>query len=314
MAEISCQDKIGKNGLRPPPGLQPGDKLGIAAPASPFDRRAFEKGVSILSDMGYRPVWTEDLFARRGYLAGSDTGRARTLERLFIDPEIKAIICARGGYGSLRMLSLIDFEKVGRHPKIFVGFSDISALLAALGKFCSMVTFHGPTLTSLAGAAKITRESLAAAMVSTAPLEVEIPDAVVINPGRASGPLVGGNLTTLSHLLGTPFSPDYRGAILLLEDRGEAPYRIDRMLTQLRLAGCLDDLSGLVLGSFNDCGDVAEIHRVVREATEGRALPVLAGLPVGHGRTNLTIPLGLEAVLDTESGGLRFKAPPIIKR
>jgi len=218
------------------------------------------------------------------------------------------VLCARGGFGSLRTLNMVDFDAIGRHPKIFIGFSDITALLAALGKYAAMVTYHGPTLTCLAEASRESRDHLAGTLASAVPREVRGVGGPVLRGGQASGVLVGGNLTTLCHLLGTPFSPDYAGNILLLEDRGEAPYRIDRMLTQMRLAGCLEAVSGVVLGSFEGCGQAADIHRIVTDAFGADGIPILAGMPIGHGRCNLTVALGLAARLDTDVGTLSFSA------
>jgi muramoyltetrapeptide carboxypeptidase len=208
----------------------------------------------------------------------------------------------------MRILPFVDFGRISRHPKIFVGFSDLTALLAALGTCAGIVAFHGPTLTCLADSSPETRHSFAQALRSGAPEEIRLPSAVVIRGGKGAGPLVGGNLSILCHLLGTPFSPEYRGAILLLEDRGEKTYRIDRMLAHLKLAGCFDHLAGLIIGDFADCGDTDALFRMVADAVGDRRIPIMAGLDVGHGETNLTLPLGCPAILETDPGRLRFPA------
>jgi muramoyltetrapeptide carboxypeptidase len=297
-----------KKTFRLPAHLSPGDAVGIVAPASPFDRPTFERGATAIEAMGYRPVFSEGLFSRHGYLAGSDRHRAQQFSRVFCDPQIKAVLCARGGFGSLRILPHLDYERIGRHTKIFIGFSDLTALLAALGRHAGLAAFHGPTVIGLADAARETLDSLAETLRLGIPGEIRPREGAVIRGGRASGPLVGGNLTTLCHLLGTPFSPEYRGAILLLEDRGEKPYRIDRKLAHMRLAGCFDGLAGVVLGEFVDCGDTDAIHCLVDDAVDDPAIPILAGLAVGHGGINLTVPMGFPAVLETEPRRLRFAA------
>ncbi len=293
--------------LRKPRRLRPGAAIGIAAPASPFDRESFERGVQALRGMGFETVIPEGISATQGYLAGPDEHRAVWLQRLFDDARIDAIMCARGGYGSLRILPLLDYERIAAHPKVFIGFSDVTALLAAITGRCGFAAFHGPVVTSLAGASESTLTALLAAVASDAPLILSAPTAVTVQPGAAAGAVCGGNLTTLCHLLGTPFQPSFRNRILFLEDRGEAAYRIDRMLTQLKLAGCLEGLRGLVLGAFTDCGSLQEILGIVSECLADTALPILAGMEAGHTEPNLTLPLGVKALLDADRRSLSFE-------
>jgi muramoyltetrapeptide carboxypeptidase len=297
---------IDKRPLIKPPRLRPGDTIGIVAPASPFDTAAFRSGIAALEAMGFSVVVPDDLFEKDGYLAGSDAHRADLINRLFADRTIKAILCARGGFGSIRLLSMLDYDAIDKNPKIFAGFSDISALLTAIYLKCGLVTFHAPVLTMLGRATNRTRDALLRAFTSDAPLETMPRQAIVIKPGSASGPVAGGNLTTLCHLLGTPFEPGFKGHILLLEDRGEDGYRIDRMLSQMKLAGCFEGLAGLVLGSFEDCGEPGVIFRIVEDIFNEADVPILAGFDIGHGETNVTIPLGLDATLDTDRQVLRF--------
>lgn len=295
-----------KQAIIKPQALKPGDTIGIAAPASPFDREAFEQGVSAIESMGYQVEIPEDVFAREGYLAGSDRERAALLMRLFEDESIKAVFCARGGFGSMRLLALLDFDTVSVWPKIFLGYSDITTLLTALYKECSMVTFHGPLVTTLRNHCKETARALINALGSGKPLVFKPHKPVVLNRGNGSGPVVGGNLTNLCHLMGTPFEPSFDKHLLFLEDRGEAPYRIDRMLSHLSLGGLLEGVAGVILGSFQDCGAIEDIHRIVKEAFRGTDIPILAGFDFGHGTPNLTVPIGLQAELDSEEGSLRF--------
>jgi len=293
--------------LRKPKRLKPGAVIGIAAPASPFDRESFDRGVQVLQDMGFETVIPENLSAVQGYLAGPDGMRAEVLQRLFEDARIDAIACARGGYGSMRILPLLDYDRIAGHPKILIGFSDATALLSAITGRCGFAAFHGPVVTSLADATESTRTALLSAIASDAPLVLSPPSAVALRSGRAAGVVCGGNLTTLCHLLGTPYQPSFRNRILFLEDRGEAAYRIDRMLTQLKLAGSLEGIRGLILGSFTGCGSDQEIFEIVGDRFSDASVPILAGLPAGHTEPNLTLPLGIQAVLDADRHTLGFE-------
>lgn len=292
-----------------PARLIPGDIVGIVAPASPFDIEKFYQGIEVLKSMGFSPLVSDDLFQTKGYFAGTDKHRADVLNRLFADPSVKAILCAKGGFGAMRILSLLDLNSIRKNPKIFVGFSDISAILSVLFNKCGIVTFHGPMATTLANATDDTKKSLFLTLTSDTRVQVRPKKGVTIKPGLASGAVCGGNFTTLCHLIGTPYEPNFKGKILLLEDKGEALYRIDRMLTQMKLAGLFEELNGLVLGSFEDCGGYDEICRLVDEMFTGFNIPVLAGFEIGHGRTNITIPLGGEATLDADRQLLTFHEP-----
>ncbi|MEE4265285.1 MAG: LD-carboxypeptidase [Desulfobacteraceae bacterium] len=286
--------------IQVPARLKPGDKIGIAAPAGPFDRELFFQGVHIIEEMGFTVYIPEGLLDARGYLAGPDKHRAEIVNQLFADKSIGAIICARGGYGSLRILHLLDCDTIAKNPKIFIGFSDITALLTVLFGRCGLVTFHGPVVTSLADAHELTVSSLFQTITSGGKLEIEVPNGITINPGTASGILAGGNLATLCHLVGTLFAPNFANKILFLEDRAEAPYKIDRMLMQMKLAECFRQLAGIVLGSFEDCGPAEDIFNIIKDAFADCRIPVLAGLDAGHGNTNLTLPMGLEVTLDAD--------------
>jgi muramoyltetrapeptide carboxypeptidase len=196
---------------------------------------------------------------------------------------------------------------VAEHPKAVIGFSDVTALLWALYSRCGLIGFHGPLVTTLADAAAADRSALWSAVASEGHLRLRFETATVIRPGRACAPVAGGNLATLCHLLGTPYAPAFRDHIVFLEDRGEAPYRLDRMLTQMKMAGCFDGMQGLVLGSFEDCGAWEEVGRVVAEVFGDAQWPILAGVDAGHGGPNTTIPLGVEAALDAEGRTLVFE-------
>jgi len=289
-----------------PKRLRQGDAVGIVAPASPFDRQRFDRGLRWLESAGYHPIVPDGLFGRRGYLAGSDQHRADLINRFFVDRSVNAIMCARGGYGSMRILPFLDYDAIQKHPKIIAGFSDITALLNVISMKSRLVTFHGPNVTTLREPDSQTRDSFFNALTIDSPMRMDVEKGVTLCRGRATGVVIGGNLSTLCHLAGTPFAPDYRGSILLLEDRGEAPYRIDRMLSQMKLAGCFDYLTGIVLGTFEQCGEPELVLDIFRGIFEDFAIPVLSGLDVGHGRTNLTIPIGLTATLDADQKRLTF--------
>lgn len=295
-----------------PPRLRRGDTIGIVAPASHFDLEKFNRGIAVLESMGFNTSVPEKLFNKKGYFAGSDLDRAEMVNRYFADTTIKAIMCARGGYGSIRILSLLDYKIIQKNPKIFVGFSDVSALLSTLYSRCRLVTFHGPTVTTLGNTDNRTKDSLLSMITSGEKPEIAMESGITLKPGSASGPVLGGNLNTLCHLLGTRFQPDFKGSILFFEDRGEAAYRIDRMLNQMKLAGCFNGLAGFILGAFEDCGDTDDIIRIAGDIFKDYKIPMLAGLEVGHGKRNLAIPTGLNATLNADLKVLAFHEPATI--
>jgi muramoyltetrapeptide carboxypeptidase len=297
-----------------PQALKPGDTLGIVAPASPFDQSSFDAGLRVLEAMGFNLIIPEDIFKKNGYLAGSDQCRADLINRLFTNSDIDGIICARGGYGAMRILPLLEADVIALHPKVFVGFSDITVLLGFLVKCCRMVAFHGPTVTTLGKGNPVTLHRFLSALTQPAPLSIAAASNTVIMSGKATGRFLCGNLTLFSHLLGTPFQPDFKNCILLIEDQGEAPYRIDRMLTQILLAGVFDGLAGLALGSFANCGSAEEIPRIVADRLGGLTIPILAGFDVGHQAVNMTLPVGLPVELDTHAGTLTFKGSAVRRR
>lgn len=280
------------------PRLQPNDTVGIIAPSSPVEKSEISEGIRLLESFPLKAAHGEHLFDRQGYLAGNDCDRVSDLHRMFSDPEVKAIFCARGGYGSARLLQDIDFSIIRNHPKIFVGFSDLTALLLALYTRCGLVTIHGPTLTNLPHDKNW--EHLSSLITTSQGLHVSLQHGGVINEGRARGILLGGNLATLCSLLDTSYVPSFEGVILFVEEKGESPYRIDRMLTQLLLTDRLKGLAGMVIGRMKDCGSKDEMNSLLEERLGGLPVPVATGLPVGHGGENISLPLGLPALLDTE--------------
>ena len=292
-----------------PPRLKPGDTIGIAAPAGPFEPKPFQDGIMALEAMGFQVYRGPALFDQMGYLAGTDEARAGDLAHLFRNPEVKAIICARGGYGCMRLLPLIDWEAIRCYPKIFMGFSDITVLLTLFYQRAELMTYHGPVVTQLGTLPDESRAAMVRALTTNEEIVICPARPVVLHPGVAAGPLLGGNLTLLCHLLGTPYAPRVDGHVLFLEDTGEALYRIDRMLWHLKLAGWFDKIAGLVLGRFTDCGGMNAICDLAADLCRGRKIPVLAGFDFGHEAPNLTIPVGGNAVMDTVAGSLQINAP-----
>jgi muramoyltetrapeptide carboxypeptidase len=293
--------------LKKPPGLVPGDTIGVAAPASPFDHTVFEKGLLVLESLGFDLFVPDEIFQHDGYLAGSDQTRADQLLRLMTDPQIKGIIAARGGFGSMKLLPLLDYDIIAPVPKVFIGFSDITALLFNWVEKCGWVVFHGPTVTTLGNADPESIDGLRLAVMGNRPVTLVSKGNTII-PGIAAGPIMAGNLTTLCHLVGTPYMPNLKGCILLIEERGEVPYRIDRMLTHMKMAGSLDQLAGLALGSFTECGALFTIENLVSKLFHDQGIPILSGFEVGHDQRNLTLPIGLDATLDTDKHRLVLHA------
>ena len=300
--------------IKKPSRLIAGDTLGIIAPSSPFDKLKFHSGISVLEEMGFTVFFSETIFEQKGYLAGSDAHRADIINSMFANPDIKGIICARGGYGALRILPMIDFNTVASHPKVFIGCSDVTVLLNAFYSKCGMVSLHGPMIESLAKASDQTKQSLRDVLLKEQALTVPCKDRIVIHSGVASGIMAGGNLTTLCHLVGTPFEPDFSGQILLLEDIGESPYRIDRLLMHMKLAGCFEQIRGIVLGSFKGCGEPDLVYQIFDDIFSNARFPILAGFDIGHDEPNLTIPFGINASFDTAAGNLSFNELPFVDR
>jgi muramoyltetrapeptide carboxypeptidase len=278
--------------------------VGVCAPASHFNREAFEAGVRLLEGRGFRLKFSPRIFERHGFFAGDDRARANELHELLEDPEVGAIIAARGGWGCLRILDHLDFALIRRKPKPFIGFSDVTTLLAALADRGRLRPLHGPTLTSLPIIDAASVDALCAALRGGPPAPLRPTEPRLVRPRRVAGRLAGGNLATLVSALGTPWFPKTEGRLLLLEERGEKPYVLDRMLTSLRLAGALNGVRAVLLGDFVQCGRPA--LAVVLAALEGLRVPVVSGYPVGHATRNMVVPIGGKAVLEAD-GLLRFE-------
>ncbi|MGH9766675.1 MAG: S66 peptidase family protein [Blastocatellia bacterium] len=298
-----------------PPALRPGDTVAVVAPASNLKADYLARGVAELDRLGFRVKYEPGILDKARYTAGNDKRRANELMRAFADPEIKAVWAARGGYGSMRLFKLLDENLLGQRPKVFIGYSDMTALHLYFYRRFGWVTFHGPMAAKdLAGGEEhYDSEILIKAITSASPLgEIRSPQTEMLHRGasaRVSGRLVGGCLSLISAMMGTPDELDTRDSILFLEDTATRPYAIDRMLQQLKLAGKLLEVRGIVFGEMTDCVQHADqgyrIQDALTECTADLDVPVMFGLPSGHSpRGNLTLPLGVTATLDANRGVL----------
>jgi len=289
---------------RRPPLLSEGARVALVAPAGPLrDEADLDRAVENVRSFGWEPIVGDNARAREGYFAGDDALRALDLNRALADDAIDAVWCLRGGYGTMRILDVIDFDAVARRPKPIIGYSDITALHSALAARADIVSYHGPT--ARAALTAFSRESLACALVHGGDSCGVAPAARILRGGSTQGVLAGGNLALLSALVGTPFAPRLANAILVLEDIDEAVYRVDRMLRQLLLAGLLDGVRGIVFGACTNCPEASDdgarpLDDVIVEIAEALGVPALAGVPVGHVDDQWTLPLGAPASLDAD--------------
>jgi muramoyltetrapeptide carboxypeptidase len=294
------------------PSIRADARVALVAPAGPLNgERDLERAKENVRSLGWVPVVGANVLARAGYLAGADSARLTDLNKALVDDAIDAVWCIRGGYGVMRILETIDYAALRRRPKPVIGYSDITALHAAIATRCDTVSFHGPT--ARAELSVFSRESLRRALAG-GDSAGHAEGARLLAPGRARGRLVGGNIALLCALAGTAYAPDYRGAIVVMEDVNEPVYRIDRMLTQLRLTGALGACAGLVFGQFTDIPrDVPEeslgaraLDDVLGEAASSLGVPCIAGVPIGHVADQWTLPLGGQAELDADARTLRI--------
>lgn len=286
-----------------PPPLRPGDVVAVVAPAGPVEPGRLARGLSRLASGGFVPETAEGLLAKDGFLAGDDAHRAAQLRWALSLPEARAVMAARGGYGTARLMPRVDWRRVARRPRLFVGYSDVTAILAYLSTRLGVPAIHGP----MAAADLAMRPDPASfdafvrlAGGSAGPREPWGPPCERLRGGGAEGVLSGGCLSVLTSLLGTPFEPDFRGALLFLEDVSEPAYRLDRMLTQWIQAGKLRRIAGILAGRISPVrGETAgEIRRVFAGAGKRLSVPVWYGFPSGHGRSNFPLPFGVRARID----------------
>ena len=310
-----------------PPALEEGATIGIVAPASSLDEANVQRAIRNIQRRGYRVKLSLGYRQRQGYLAADDTVRAGELNSFFADPEVDAILCLRGGYGSPRILDQVDYDLARRNPKILIGYSDITALLLALHRRSGLVTFHGPMANNFAAGKGLTPytekwywPAFRAGSTGFKKWGGKGPRGsgamATMVTGRADGILVGGNLSVLVSTLGTPYEIDARDGILFLEDVNEKAFRIDRMLNQLRLGGKLAQLRGVILGSFTDCGsdlrgDSRSLEDLFVEYFASLGVPVVTGFPTGHVPDQAVMPIVVRVRLDAHAGLLTILEPPV---
>ncbi len=306
-----------KNKTIKPPSLREGATIGVISPASkPPDDEKFNRGIEYLRQRGFKVVEGEHARDLYGYLAGQDDARADDLNQMFANPEIDAIICSRGGYGTPRMIEKINFEVIRRNPKIFVGYSDITALQLAIWKQAGLITFSGPMVAVEMGAGidPFTEEMFWKILTDSAyprllypPQEQKLK---ILSQGKARGRLLGGCLSLINSILGTPYCPDFEGAIFFIEDIEEEPYHLDRYLAQMKMAGIFDKIAGLVLGQFVDCEpeEPEKPHltteQIFLDYFSDLNIPIVTNFAYGHVPIKHTMPVGVEAELNTDAGGL----------
>ncbi len=307
-----------------PSRLKPGDSVAIVAPAGPIEHRdSLNLGISALERMGFRVRFDERIFQSFHYLAGTDADRAEELMRAFEDPEVRAIVGLRGGYGCSRLMPFLQERRFRSFPKLFMGFSDLTTLHMFFRRRFGWITIHGPMAVTL-GKLALDQESHLLSLLTDPeyhPL-LSFDQLESWKPGIAEGVLAGGCLSIVEASIGTPYEIKTEGKILFLEDQGEPPYRLDRMLTHLRLAGKLEGISGLLLGDFLDCdlyqGDSSHKQggytskEALQQILEDLNIPILAGFPAGHGSVNWALPLGLKVRIDANSRAVEFLASTVI--
>jgi muramoyltetrapeptide carboxypeptidase len=312
-----------------PDRLNYGDTIGIVAPASASpDPKSIDRSVAVLERLGFKTKLAPNVRKRWGFLAGSDRDRASDIMKMFADRKVKAIICVRGGYGASRLLPLLDYRTIRANPKILIGYSDITSLHCALLVKSDLVSFHGPMLNSdfvKTDFPDFTLQSfLKTLMQPTAPGSIrdgyKRKTITILRRGKASGPLVGGNISLLCASLGTPYQPSFKNCILFFEDLDEVPYRFDRMLTHLLNASLLQQSAGIAIGINANCKDpkarnAKEYRQTLEDVFKERLLPlkvpIVAGLPFGHIPLNATLPVGVRVTLDAVKGDLTIDEPAV---
>lgn len=305
-----------------PRALTKGMKIALVAPSGALRTpETLPRTENFWKSRGYQVVVGESCTAKHGYLAGTDALRAHDINRFFADDSVDAIFCLRGGYGAARILPLLDYDAIRKHPKIFLGFSDITALHNALNRYGRLVTFHGPNgeISGDNESNVISESSLMQALAGNGGYELINPPGYprrTLQGGKAIGELTGGNLTLIAHSLGTPWSPDFSGRILFLEDVNEHTYRVDEMLVNLKQAGAFDQCAGILLGEFTDC--VTEdpefglsMEDILLEIGFPKDKPVLRGIRAGHCNPKLTLPLGVMCEMDADNQTIRLLESPV---
>ncbi|MCP4634626.1 MAG: LD-carboxypeptidase [candidate division Zixibacteria bacterium] len=305
-----------------PKGLKKGDCIGILSPASPPNSQKLKQGIRFLENRGFR-IKMFAPFKRTGYFSGTDEERSEQINKAFLDDEVDAIICSRGGYGSMRILDKIDYKNIIKNPKLLIGFSDITALHLAIYNKCRLTSVHGPMVSFGFNEKRETKtiDSFHKAVSNQVNRPLSYPADnnkwKTMRHGKTMGILIGGNLTLISMLIGTEYLPDFKDKILFIEDLDERPYKIDRLLTHLKLAGKLDNLRSIIIGEMVNCANPKggersfKLQQVFEDCFSKYNFPVIYNFPSGHGRRNLTLPFGVKVEIDTRKGLFRYKEKAI---
>ncbi len=299
-----------------PPRLHSGDTVGVFYPAGPVqDQEALERGLAILKNFGLKVSHNHPDGSGPDFLAADDTTRVRELHRLLADDNIQCLMAARGGYGCLRLISQLDFDLIRSHPKWLIGFSDLSVLLNGIFTHTGMVTLHGPVVTSLPQLETASVDHFKKMLSNDFSACSHFNAIEVLRKGTGTGRIIGGNLTTISHLIGSPWQPIFTNSILLLEDTAEPPYKLDRMVTHLASCGVFDQLSGLILGGFDSGHDDPlatirlneQVWNRVLELSSKSAYPIWGNFPAGHQNKNFAVPIGMSATMDSSMASLQLQ-------
>jgi muramoyltetrapeptide carboxypeptidase len=301
--------------LYKPPRLKPGGRIGVVAPAGCVDEAVLFAGVQAIREHGFEVDLAPGILERKGYLAGSEEKRANELIQFFQRDDIDAIFCARGGFGSVQLLPYLGPTDFKSCPKIFAGYSDITILLNWFNQRFGLVTFHAPMVAmELARGLEPRSKDAFWGLLTGKAAQWRVDLGEVVRPGKAEGRMMGGCLSVLVTTLGTPYEIDTTGKLLFLEDVGERPYRIERMLTHLKMAGKFDSVAGVVFGEFTNCeaDGPRDVRQVIGEMFERVSYPVVMGMAAGHGRENITMPFGIRMVLDGDRGSLSLSESPVI--
>ncbi len=307
-------DKIGLAIIKPS-ALKQGDTIAISSPAGAvWEDSQIEKFIFILQNLGFKVKLGETLKQKYGYFAGTDELRASELNNFFLDKEVKAIFCIKGGWGCARILDKLNYEIIKNNPKVLIGFSDITSLLIAINSKTGLITFHGPVGNS--GWNDFTLDYVKRILFEKEKVEYAYPEDdtdkhYTITEGKANGILVGGNLTVLAGMIGSEYLPDWKNKILFLEETGEEPYRIDRMLTQLKLAGVLKNISGFIFGKCVKCEaeepeKAFTLQQVLEQHIKPLAIPAFYGAMIGHIANKYTVPIGINAEMDASEGIIKL--------
>jgi len=310
-----------------PPVLNPGDTIGLVAPASPVDNIQLNKGIAQLRSMGFKISLGNTIrkLLSRGFLAAPDKERAEDINMFFKNENINAIFSIGGGYGSLRILPLLDYEEIKLNPKIFVGYSDITALLIAIYQKTGLIVFHGPMIApDFPNLTEYTKNYMIKALMKTEPIgdienPIEGPYIRVINEGKAEGEIIGGNLSLIISTLGTPYEIDTKDKILFIEEVNEEPYRIDRMLTQLILSKKLSEAAGIIICEIRNyeqkiSKSTLTLEEVIQDRIGSLGIPAIYGLCCGHGPNKITMPIGVRAHLDATQAKLTITETAVTKK